>query len=83
MTTVSVHVRVIGRTDKALHSLQFLANRTRGEVANSHEAVALCVDLATRRLTTFTAELARGIDAQLERDQSVGWEPPLHLSLSR
>lgn len=80
---VSVHVRVIGRTEKALHSLQFLVNRTRGEVANSHEAVALCVDLATRRLTTFTDELASRIDAQLEQDRALEWEPPLHLSVGR
>lgn len=80
---VSVHVRVIDRTDKALHSLQFLVNRTRGEIANSHEAVALCVDLATRRLTTFTDELARDIDTQLAVDRALDWEPPLHMSLRR
>ena len=74
---VSVHVRIIDRTDKGLHSLQFLVNRTRGEVANTHEAVSLCVDLATRRLSTFTTEVAAAIDAQLEVDRALEWEPPL------
>lgn len=79
---VSVHVRVIGRSERALHSLQFLVNRTRGEVANTHEALSLCVDLSTRRLTTFSDELARDIDAQLAVDQALDWEPPLSGTMS-
>ena len=74
---VSVHVRVIDRTDRALHSLQFLVNRTRGEVANTHEAVSLCVDLDTRRLSTFTDEVAGAVDAQLAVDRALDWESPL------
>lgn len=79
---VSVHVRVIDRSERALHSLQFLVNRTRGEIANTHEALSLCVDLSTRSLTTFTDEVARDIDAQLAIDRALDWAPPLSGSMS-
>lgn len=74
---VSVHVRLVDRTDKALHSIQFLANRTTGEVANSHEAVSLSVDLRTRAITPIPADLAHLLDARLREDRALPWEPPL------
>lgn len=74
---VSVHVRIVDRTDRGLHSLQFLVNHTRGDVANTHESVSLCVDLATRSLTTFSDEIAGAIDAQLAADRTLDWAPPL------
>jgi acyl-CoA thioester hydrolase len=74
---VSVHVRLIDRSDTALHSLQFLVNQTTGEVANSHEALSISVDLRTRAVTPVPAELARRLDARLELDRALDWAPPL------
>lgn len=74
---VSVHVRLVDRTEKALHSIQFLANRTTGEVANSHEAVSLSMDLRTRSIAPIPADLAALLDARLAADRALDWEPPL------
>ncbi|MDO5503131.1 MAG: thioesterase family protein [Actinomycetia bacterium] len=74
---VSVHVRSIDRTEKGIHSLQFLLNRTRGEIANTHEAVALSVDMATRRSAALPAHLVAVLDEQLRKDQALDWAPPL------
>lgn len=74
---VSVHVRLIDRTDKALHSLQFLVNRTTGQIANTHEAVSLSMDLRTRSIAPFPPEPLPLIDAELERHRALPWQPPL------
>lgn len=79
---VSVHVRCIDRTDKAIHTLQFLVNRTRGEIANTHEAVSLSVDLESRQISALPADLATALDEHLSRDQALDWAPPLSGSMT-
>ena len=74
---VSVHVRLVDRSDTALHSIQFLVNRTTGEVANSHEAMSISMDLRTRTVAPIPGELARRLDVRLAADRALGWEPPL------
>jgi acyl-CoA thioester hydrolase len=74
---VSVHVRLVDLSDRALHTLQFLVNRTTGEVANTHEALSLSVDLATRSIAPIPAEVATALEARLEADRALPWEPPL------
>ena len=80
---VSVHVRLVGRTERALHSVQFLVNETTGEVANSHEAMSLAVDLATRKISTIPEDIAALLDARIAQDAALEWEAPLCLSLER
>jgi acyl-CoA thioester hydrolase len=74
---VSVHVRLIDRSDRALHSLQFLVNRTTGEVANSHEALSLSMDLHTRSITPVPRAVAALLDERLAVDRRLDWAPPL------
>lgn len=74
---VSVHVRLVDRSETALHSVQFLVDRTSGAVANSHEALSLSVDLRTRTVAPIPPDLARALDAQLAEDRALPWDPPL------
>lgn len=74
---VAVHVRLVDRTDKALHSIQFLVNATTGEIANTHEAVSLSVDLRTRSIAPIPDDLGRLLDLQLAQDRALPWQPPL------
>lgn len=80
---VAVHVRLIGRTDKAVHYLQFLVNETTAEVANSHEAVGLAVDLESRAITAIPDAIADQLDARIARDGALGWEAPLRMPLGQ
>jgi hypothetical protein len=72
-----VHQRLIGRTDKVVHGLSFVVDRTRGSVANTLEFVSLHVDLRTRRSTPFPPERAAMIDERLGIDQALPWPAPL------
>lgn len=74
---VSVHVRLIDRSDTALHSLQFLVNRTTGEVANSHEALGISMDLRSRSIAPIPDRVASQLDERLATDRALDWEPPL------
>lgn len=74
---VSVHQRLVGRTDKVVHGLSFVVDRTRGSVANTLEFVSLHVDLRTRRSTPFPPERAAMIDERLGIDQALPWPAPL------
>lgn len=74
---VAVHFRLIGRSDKALHLMQFLVNVTRRELSNTLESLGLSVDMSTRRTAPFPDHVAALIDARLQGDQALDWPVPL------
>lgn len=71
--TVALHIRVLERTDKALHLLHYLVNDTTDVLANTLEVVCLSVDMTARRSAPFPARVAARIDDQLASDAAVGW----------
>ncbi|EWT06073.1 hypothetical protein N864_00230 [Intrasporangium chromatireducens Q5-1] len=74
---VAVHFRMLGRSDKALHLMQFLANVTRHELSNTLESMSLSVDMATRRTAPFPDDVAALLDDQLRADRALRWPVPL------
>ena len=74
---VSVHVRMLDRSDKALHLMQFLVNDTRDELANTFESLSISVDLATRAVVPFPQHVLDLVDPQLRIDQALDWSVPL------
>jgi acyl-CoA thioester hydrolase len=74
---VSVHVRMLDRSDKALHLMQFIVNLTRGEIANTSESLSLSVDLATRKVVPFPQHVLDLVDPQLRIDRALDWAVPL------
>ncbi|MEO7058431.1 MAG: thioesterase family protein [Lapillicoccus sp.] len=73
---ISVHGRVLGRSPRALHFMQFLVDRTTGVLANTFETVSLSIDLEGRRTVDWPAEVAARIDAQLAADTALDWAAP-------
>lgn len=74
---VTVRIRLLDRTDKAVHGLAFLVNLTTGQVANTMEGIGLCVDLATRAVSPFPDDIAANIDAAIEDNRALPWAPPV------
>lgn len=74
---VAVHIRLLGRSERALHTMQFLLNLDRAEIANTLEKISVGVDLATRRSAPFPVEVTELLDAQLKVDQALAWPVPL------
>lgn len=78
---VSAHFLVIDRTEKLMHGVSILVNRTTGRVANAVEFVEAHVDLTTRRACPFQPGVAARIDEVLEEHRRLGWEFPLSGSM--
>lgn len=74
---VAVHVRFVGRSAKAMHTLWLLVNLSRQQVANTLEAVQVHVDLGRRRPVPFPDEVAGALDQLIAEHRALSWEPPL------
>lgn len=74
---VSAHFLALDRTEKLMHAVSILVDRTTSKIANVVEFVEAHVDLATRRACPFQPGLAARIDALLDEHRRLGWEFPL------
>jgi acyl-CoA thioester hydrolase len=74
---VAVHLRVVARTEKLLHLVSYLANRTRHEVSASMEALEAYVAYETRRVTPFSPDAVQVLDRWIAQQGDL---PPAVLS---
>ena len=74
---ISVHARLIARSDKLLHAQFYLLDRDREVLSNTLEFVSVHVSLATRRSTPWPDTIVANLDAALAEVDSLDWEPPL------
>jgi acyl-CoA thioester hydrolase len=75
--TFSVHARVLERSDKVLHLMTFLVDRSANRLSNSLEILLVHVDLQTRRARRLPAEVAAAFDAHIARSRSLDWSAPI------
>lgn len=73
---ISTHVRLVERTDKALHSMVFLADRARQVLSFTCEAVLVHVDMSNRRPTPYPDDIAVGLDKLIGESAAVPWPTP-------
>ncbi|WP_159085922.1 thioesterase family protein [Aeromicrobium chenweiae] len=73
---VSVHVRLVERSDKVLHTVTLIANRTREQLSCVVEATLVHMDMSTRRPTPYPEDVAALIDTGLKADD-LAWPAPL------
>ncbi|MFI5430270.1 thioesterase family protein [Aeromicrobium sp. UC242_57] len=77
---VSVHVRLVGRSDKALHSVALVVNQTQQRLACIMESVIIHIDMGPRRPVEFPADIVPLLDAGLKSDDLV-WPAPVNGSM--
>lgn len=75
---ISVRVRLVGRSERAIHVLVYLVNETHQRVAYLMEEIFLCINMAERRTVPWSDEVKEKIDARVAEHQKLAWEP--HLS---
>lgn len=73
----SAHVRLLERSDKALHSITFLVDHAHEALSFTCEATLVHIDLATRRPTPYPDDIAAGIDALIAEQGAVAWPAPV------
>ncbi len=74
---VTVHARIIGRTEKKVHQMYFLVNDTRENIAATQESLNIHADLEARRSSPFIKPIADTIDAILDEHAKLNWDTPL------
>jgi acyl-CoA thioester hydrolase len=75
--TLSIHGRMIGRTEKMLHNKYWMVNETTGRIAASSEVLVANADLEARRMTAFDSGMKARMDRHLAEMEALGWAPPL------
>ena len=74
---VAVHTRLLGRSDKRFHFMNFMINETTTQLAATFEALITHADLRTRRSAPMPARIAENFDATLANDEQLNWEAPV------
>lgn len=74
---IAVYTRLIGRSPKRLHFIQFLVNETADQLAATIEGVNSHAHLDTRRTTPYPEALTAVIDPLLATHQTLPWAAPL------
>lgn len=77
---VSVHVRIIERSDKAMHAISLITNRSQQRLACVVEVVAVHIDMGPRRPTPFPDDIAALLDLALKADDR-DWPAPVSGSM--
>jgi acyl-CoA thioester hydrolase len=74
---VSVHVRVLERSERSVHLMAFLVDRTNEQLSNTLEVLAVHVDLRTRRSVAMPTDIAEGFDRHIADSQALPWVAPV------
>jgi acyl-CoA thioester hydrolase len=75
--TVAIHARLIARSEKRFHFMQFMINQTTTQLASTFEALITHADLKIRRAAPMPAEIAQKLDATLAENETLGWDAPV------
>lgn len=73
---ISVHVRMMERSDKAVHSMAFVLDSTNQRLAFTMEVTIVHVGMDTRRPEDFPDDVAKSLDAEIA-DHALDWAVPV------
>lgn len=74
---VAVHLRALGRSDKAFHGMCFLADLSEGRIASTFEFVIVHVDIDERRGASIPHDVANPFDALVAEHAQLTWPAPV------
>ena len=72
----SVHVRILERSDKVLHSMAIVVDDTHDRLACVFESTAVHVDMTSRRTVPFPDDIGALLDAEIQKTD-VDWPAPV------
>jgi acyl-CoA thioester hydrolase len=75
--TVAMRIRLLGRTDKRFHFMNFMINETAGKLAAVLEVLGTHADLKLRKSVAMPQNISREFDARIEIDRQLDWEAPV------
>lgn len=72
--TVSVHSRLLERSEKRLHGMMFIVNQSRRQLSCTQEYITSGADLDSRRSAPFPADIASKLDAAIQQHAGLTWK---------
>lgn len=75
--TVAMHIRLLGRTEKRFHFMNFMINETEGNLAAVLEVLGTNADLKLRKAVAMPRDISQKFDAQIAVDYQLDWETPV------
>jgi len=72
---MSVRVRLLGRSERAVHALVYVLDDTRGQLSTVIEEIILCVRLDPRGSEPWPDDIAANLDARIAEHAALGWAP--------
>lgn len=79
---ISVRVRLVGRSERAVHVLVYLLDDTHERLSYVMEEIFLHVSMETRRTAAWPDGVAAKIDSRLAEHHALGFEAPLSGSMA-
>ncbi len=79
---ISVRVRLVGRSERAVHALVYLLDDTHERLSYVMEEVFLHVSMETRRTAPWPEDVAAKLDAAVAEHQALGFEAPTSGSMA-
>ena len=70
---MSVRVRLLGRSARAVHALVFVLDDTRERLSTMIEEISLCVRLEPRGTESWPDEVARNLDERIAEHAELDW----------
>jgi len=79
---VSVRVRLVGRSERAIHAVVYLVDETRKQLSYVMEEIFLHIDMTTRKSSPWPADVAALVDARVAEHGKLPFEPTLSGSIA-
>jgi acyl-CoA thioester hydrolase len=74
---VTMHARAVARSEKVVSMTSFLVNESKSQLSSVMHMLGGHIDLETRRMSAFPAEMSARIDAMLAQHEGLKWAAPL------
>ena len=74
---LSVHARVLERSDKVVHMLGLLVDETHDRLANTLEVTLVHVDMDSRKAVALPEDIATAFDREIAASDALDWEAPV------
>ena len=74
---VAMRIRMLGRTEKRFHFMNFMINETTGKLSAILEVLGTHADLKLRKAVAMPQDIAQKFDTKIKTDQQLDWDPPV------
>ena len=75
--TIALYGRVIARSEKRFHAMQFMANPDTQAVSASLAVINCYIDLNARRMAAMPAEVQQNLDRLIREHAQLDWPAPV------